>query len=78
MNVTTIGLDLAKSVFQVHGIGSHGKPLITKQLRRGKVLEFFANLPACLVGIEAFPARTIGRARSAGSVMRCISCRPAM
>ena len=56
MNVTTIGLDLAKSVFQVHGIGSHGKPLITKQLRRGKVLEFFANLPACLVGIEACPS----------------------
>jgi transposase len=56
MNVTTIGLDLAKSVFQVHGIGSHGKTLITKQLRRGKVLEFFANLPACLVGIEACPS----------------------
>ena len=41
---------------QVHGIGSHGKTLITKQLRRGKVLEFFANLPACLVGIEACPS----------------------
>lgn len=56
MNVTTIGLDLAKSVFQVHGIDAHGKTLITRQLRRGKVLEFFANLPACLVGIEACPS----------------------
>ena len=66
MNVTTIGLDLAKSVFQVHGIGAHGKTLITRQLRRGKVLEFFATLPACLVGIEACPsahhwAREIGK-----------------
>jgi transposase len=56
MNVTTIGLDLAKSVFQVHGIDAHGKTLITRQLRRGKVLEFFAHLPACLVGIEACPS----------------------
>jgi hypothetical protein len=53
MNVTTIGLDLAKSVFQVHGIDAHGKMLITRQLRRGKVLEFFANLPACLVVAQA-------------------------
>jgi transposase len=56
MNVTTIGLDLARSVFQVHGIDAHGKTLITRQLRRSKVLEFFANLPACLVGIEACPS----------------------
>ena len=66
MNVTTIGLDLAKSVFQVHCIDAHGKTLITRQLRRSKVLEFFATLPACLVGIEACPrahhwAREIGK-----------------
>jgi hypothetical protein len=72
MNVTTIGLDLAKSVFQVHGIDAHGKALITRQLRRGKVLEFFANLPACLVGIEACPsahhwAREISKLRSCGA-----------
>jgi transposase len=53
MNVTTIGLDLAKSVFQVHGIDIRGKAVITKQLRRSKVLEFLANLPPCLVGMEA-------------------------
>ena len=53
MNVTTIGLDLAKSVFQVHGIDTRGRAVITKQLRRSKVLEFLANLPPCLVGMEA-------------------------
>jgi transposase len=53
MNVTTIGLDLAKSVFQVHGIDTRGKAVITKQLRRAAVLEFVAHLPPCLVGMEA-------------------------
>lgn len=47
MNVTTIGLDLAKSVLQVHGIDARGKVIITKQLRRSAVLDFFANLPTC-------------------------------
>jgi transposase len=49
----TVGLDIAKSSFQVHGIAACGRPTLTKKLRRGKVLEFFANLPACLIGIEA-------------------------
>ena len=50
---TTVGLDIAKSSFQVHGIAASGRPRLTKKLRRGKVLEFFANLPACLIGMEA-------------------------
>ena len=53
MNVTTVGLDLAKSVFQVHGVDPHGKPVLRKQLRRDQVPAYFANLPACLIGIEA-------------------------
>ena len=53
MQVTTIGLDLAKNVFQVHGVNEHGKTVLRKQLRRDQVAPFFANLPACLVGIEA-------------------------
>ena len=53
MQVTTIGLDLAKSVFQVHGTDSRGRVVLRKRLTRGKLLEFFANLPACLVGMEA-------------------------
>lgn len=53
MNITTIGLDLAKSVFQVHGVDARGKPTLKKQLRRDQVVAYFANLPRCLVGIEA-------------------------
>jgi transposase len=51
--VTTIGLDIAKSVFQVHGIDAEGKVLIRRQLKRRYVLTFFEKLPPCLVGIEA-------------------------
>jgi transposase len=51
--ITTIGLDLAKNWFQVHGADAHGRPVLRKKLARGKLLEFFANLPPCLVGMEA-------------------------
>lgn len=53
MQLTTIGLDVAKNVFQVHGVNEHGKSVLRKQLRRDQVTSFFANPPACLVGIEA-------------------------
>jgi transposase len=53
MEVTTIGLDIAKNVFQVHGVDRHGKLVLRKRLARGKVLAFFANLPRCLIGLEA-------------------------
>lgn len=53
MNVTTAGIDLAKSVFQVHGADARSKPLLRRQLRRDQVAEFFANLPPCLVGMDA-------------------------
>ena len=43
MNITTIGLDIAKNVFQVHGVNGHGKVVVRKKLSRGKVLEFFAR-----------------------------------
>src|SRR6202171_5441631 len=51
--ITTIGLDIAKSVFQVHGIDAEGKVVIGRQLKRRYVLAFFQKLPRCLVGIEA-------------------------
>ena len=51
--VTTIGVDIAKSVFQVHGIDAAGQVVIRRQLRRRHVLTFFQKLPPCLVGIEA-------------------------
>jgi len=51
--ITTIGLDLAKHVFQVHGVDASGATVLRKQLRRGQVVAFFATLPRCLVGLEA-------------------------
>jgi transposase len=51
--VTTIGLDIAKSVFQVHGIDAEGDVVIRRRIKRGHVLAFFQKLPRCLVGIEA-------------------------
>jgi transposase len=51
--VTTVGLDIAKSVFQVHGVDAAGNVLIRRQLKRRYVLSFFEKLPRCLVGIEA-------------------------
>ncbi len=53
MQVTTIGLDLAKHVFQVHGVDAEGRPALRKRLRRSEVAAFFAALPPCLVGMEA-------------------------
>ena len=53
MDITTIGFDLAKTVFQVHGADGEGRVVLRRKLRRGKVLAFFAGLPSCLVGMEA-------------------------
>ena len=53
MQVTTIGLDIAKNVFQVHGVDRHGKVVLRKRLARARVSAFFANLPRCVVGLEA-------------------------
>jgi transposase len=53
MEVTTIGLDIAKSVFQVHGVDAEGKVIVRRQIKRRYVLAFFQKLTPCLVGIEA-------------------------
>src|SRR5260221_294261 len=53
MQVTRIDLDIAKNVFQVHGVNAQGKVVIQKQLSRSKVLAYFAQLPACRIGMEA-------------------------
>src|ERR1700719_1255255 len=52
-SVTTVGLDLAKHVFQVHSVDASGRVVFAKAIRRNKLLEFFASLPPCLVGLEA-------------------------
>ena len=51
--ITTIGLDVAKSVFQVHGIDAAGEVIVRRRLSRARVLSFFEKLPRCLIGIEA-------------------------
>src|SRR5579872_5692272 len=51
--ISTIGLDLAKNVFQIHGVDASGAVVLRRQLRRGAVEKFFAQLPPCLVGMEA-------------------------
>jgi transposase len=53
MKVTTVGIDLAKNVFQVHGVNEHGKAVLKKQLKRHQVVEFFTNMQPCLIGMEA-------------------------
>jgi len=53
MKATTIGIDLAKNVFQVHAVNEYGKTVLKKQLKRDQMTEFFANLPAALIGMEA-------------------------
>ena len=51
--ITTVGLDFAKSVFQVHGVDAEGNVVVRRQLKRRYVLAFFQKLPSCLIGIEA-------------------------
>ena len=54
--INTIGLDIAKSIFQVHGVDVDGAVMIRKRISRAKMLEFFGALPSCLIGIEACPS----------------------
>ena len=53
MNVTILGIDLAKAVFQVHGVDEHGRAVLSKRLSRKQLLPFLANVPPCLIGLEA-------------------------
>ena len=81
---TTIGLDIAKSVFQVHGIDAAGKVIIRRQLKRRYVLAFFQKLPPCLVGIEACATshhwsrelKALGHTASDKAIAICAACSP--
>jgi len=53
MNITVLGIDLSKNVFQLHGVNAAGKMVLTKKLTRAKLMDFVTNLPPCLIGIEA-------------------------
>ena len=67
--ITTIGLDIAKSVFQVHGVDAAGRVVIRRQLKRRHVLAFFQRLRPCLIGIEACAHHITGRASSRPSAI---------
>jgi transposase len=76
MEISTIGLDLAKSVFQVHGVDGSGKVVVRKALRRSQLLPFFRKLSPCLVGMEACgtshklsAAGTSSRSRASGRTL---------
>ena len=60
--ITTLGLDIAKSVFQVHAVDAKGHVVLRRQIKRRYVLAFFQKLPPCLVGIEACASAIISRA----------------
>ena len=62
--ITTIGLDIAKSVFQVHGVDATGQVVVRRQLKRRYLLTFFQKLSPCLVGIEACGSAHLGRVSS--------------
>jgi|UPI0002FAF005 transposase len=75
--IAVVGLDLAKTLFQVHGVAANGSFVVRKQLRRGQVLPFFAGLSPCLIGIGAagrgllLLARSQRRASAETSVWLC-------
>lgn len=62
--VTRVGLDLAKNVFQVHGVDASGRVIVVRKLRRAAALPFFGRLQPCVVAMEAQRAPTIGAVRS--------------
>ena len=53
MKITTVGIDLAKNVFQIHAVDERGKAVLKRQIKRDQVVTFFVNLPPCLIGMEA-------------------------
>lgn len=75
MDVTTLGIDLAKNVFQIHGIDRRGRLVMQKRLTRAKFMPFLANLPPCLIGIEACGSSSYWarQLRSVGHQVRLIS-----
>ena len=75
MNIATIGIDLAKNVFQLHGVNDHGKAVLRRQIHRGQMRGLFVNLPPCVIGMEAcasahYWARTL---ESYGHTVRLIA-----
>ena len=71
MEITTVGLDIAKRVFQLHGVDAAGKAVLRRKLQRSEVLAFFKALPPCWSALRLAARRIIGRVRSGSWGMRC-------
>ena len=71
MEIATIGLDIAKRVFQAHGVDAGGKAVLRRKLQRAEVLVFFKALPPSWWALRRAARRIIGRARSGRWAMRC-------
>ena len=71
MQITTLGIDLAKSVFQLHGVDADGNAVLKRRLRRDAVLDFLLSLSPCLIGWGHALPPTFGRARSVRSATMC-------
>jgi transposase len=76
--IAVVGLDLAKTVFQAHGVAADGTVVVRRQLRRGQVLGFFQSIGPYLVGIEACASAHHWRVSLWRSATRCVSCRQRM
>ena len=71
-SAVTMGLDLGKSVFQVHGVDAVGAVIVQRRLTRSKLLAFFAKQPACLVGMDSLRGRpSLGKRASGSWAIRC-------
>lgn len=53
MDITTLGIDLAKNVFQLHGVDARGRAVLSRRVKRGQLLQVVASLPPCVIGMEA-------------------------
>src|SRR5215475_11990715 len=73
MKVVTLGIDVAKSVFQLHGVDEHGKVTIQKRVPRSKLLETIAQLPACVMGMEACAQYWAGEFQKLGHTVKLLS-----
>ncbi len=71
MKVTTVGIDLAKQIFQVHGVDGHGKTVIRRQLRRAQMAEFFTNLPPAWSAWKPVAVHITGLASCRAWGIRC-------
>ena len=70
-NITVLGIDLAKNVFQLHGTDSKGKITLKKRLGREGLIEFMAQLPSCLIGIEAYGGSHMSTAPIIHDIINC-------